>query len=168
MKGFQSSDLPRRMFHLYEGVRSSDRSTYMKGFQSSDLPRRMFHLYEGVRSSDRSTCMKGSGAQTCPGGCSTYMKGPELRGCRAQTCPGVRSSDRSTMKGFQSSDLPRRMFHLYEGVRSSDRSTYMKGSGAQTCPGGCSTYMKGPELRPFHLYEGVPELRPAQEDVPPI
>ena len=52
-------EMNRRMFHLNEGVQSSDRSTYMKGFQSPDLPRRMFHLYEGVRSSDRSTYMKG-------------------------------------------------------------------------------------------------------------
>ena len=78
--------------HLYEGV------------PVSDLPStRMFHLYEGVRSSDRSTYMKGSGAQTCPGGCSTYMKGPELRpGCRAQTCPG----GCSTLKGSGAQIVP--------------------------------------------------------------
>ena len=69
---------------------------------------------------------------------------PELRPAQEDVhlSEGVRSLDRSTyMKGFQSSDLPRRTPHLYEEAR---------------------------RLRPFHLYKGVPELRPAQEDVPPI
>ena len=64
-----------------------------------------------------------------------------------------------------SSDLPRRMFYLYEGVRSSDRSTYMK--GFQLRPAQEDVPPRSPELKSFHLYEGVPELRPAQEDVPP-
>ena len=79
---------------------------------------------------------------TRPAYCATdVVKRRQSKKKKFHLYEGVRSSDRSTyMMGFQSSDLPKRMFHLNEGV---------------------------PELRPFHLYEGVPELRPAQEDVPP-